>query len=886
MKRCYLLMIVACFSLSSISVANSLLLHYSFDGSVADPSLLAVDSSPNGYNATVTGDPIGSTDVPASLAGGNSWYADDNDFMDLDPSVPVPVNYTFAFWAKPDSHNARMIVGSDPEAGGIQIWQRAGGNFRLYHNNNQVINESEAGVVFDTTAWVHVAVTVDISTGTIALYVNGVERYSETGTALVALTEGPARIGARKRNPGEEFTRDYRGYLDDFRFYDYAMDTSEIVALAGISADTLSNVDAGELQVVAMHNVTDPNVVDPNLLKPTHPAWPMAFSTNPNSLLKPQPVAVQLSGSFMPESAIPSVTWSVTDANQAAHVTFEDAGALDTNVTFDEPNLYGLTLTVSDGSNVLTDTVLVKVKLAENALQAHWKFDGDPNDPNDYDWHYTTWTGNPGFGPGLVGDALILKHDDTISYGHAIGAETSISVAFWMKPASDFASDGTGMVRKQSGTTADPQGGWTFQLRKETEMRWRCSSGWDGGAGNMTVNESFPVETWSHVVGTYDGAEGEMKFYLNGKLVGQRNTSQTCFDSFIDEFTIGSANWSGMIDDLYVFDYPLNTDEIRPLVSKGMNVAPTVRLASDQVKIIQPAKEVLLTGSVVEEGAFTTTWTVLEKPDGATVTFSNPNTLTTSVQLESVGNYRLRATVTDQGTPPLSGSDEIVVKVRPEGFDGLEAHITFDDQTANSNLLTSVPYVGTLFGDPGWDLGLSGVEGDACLLLDGVDDHINFDAYLGSDPCCTIALWIGNDNINQSSHIIQKWASDGSGKGWLIRNRPTDNPGEISPMIGSGFSAGNNFNNSGGYLPPVAWTHLALTFDGSVCSLYMNGEQFFSEPIDPLYSPADLVTPMVIGYRWNNESNFFPGGIDEVRIYDYALNAEAMEALYKADGGQ
>ena len=77
-----------------------------------------------------------------------------------------------------------------------------------------------------------------------------------------------------------------------------------------------------------------------------------------------------------------------------------------------------------------------------------------------------------------------------------------------------------------------------------------------------------------------------------------------------------------------------------------------------------------------------------------------------------------------------------------------------------------------------------------------------------------------------------------------------------------------------------------MTFDGSVCSLYMNGEQFFSEPIDPLYSPADLVTPMVIGYRWNNESNFFPGGIDEVRIYDYALNAEAMEALYKADGGQ
>jgi hypothetical protein len=43
---------------------------------------------------------------------------------------------------------------------------------------------------------------------------------------------------------------------------------------------------------------------------------------------------------------------------------------------------------------------------------------------------------------------------------------------------------------------------------------------------------------------------------------------------------------------------------------------------------------------------------------------------------------------------------------------------------------------------------------------------------------------------------------------------------------------------------------------------------------------------MVIGYRWNNESRFFMGAIDEVRIYDYALTAEDVEALYKAEGGE
>ncbi len=659
-----------------------------------------------------------------------------------------------------------------------------------------------------------------------------------------------------------------------------------LVALCVGQAHALE-VDAGEPQVVAMHDVTDPNgPVDPNLLDPTHPAWPMAFSTNPNSPLSPIPVVVKLSGSHDVNTPV-TIVWSVTDASQAAHVSIDDVGVLDPNVTFDDPNLYSLTLSVDDGTSVVTDTVLIKVKLAGNALQAHWKFDGDPNDPNDYDWHYTTFTGNPDFGPGLVGDALILKPDDSISYGHAVGAETSISVACWMKPASDFAEDkSNGFVGKYSGTSSDPQGGWTFQLRSETELRWRCSSGWDGGAADLKVTESFPVDTWTHVVGTFDGATSVMKFYLNGKLVAERNATDTCFDSFIDEMTIGSGNWSGMIDDLYVFDYPIDTDEIRPLVAKGTNVAPVVALESDQIKILQPLTEVQLTAAVVEEGSYATAWTVVEKPVGSTVTFSDPQALVTTVKLESPGNYRLRVTVTDQGTPPMSGSDEIVVKARPSDFDGLEAHLTFDDQTANSDLSTSVPYMGELFGGPEWVEGLGG-EGDTAILLDGVDDHINFDSYLGSDPCCTIALWVGNDAIDKDSHIIQKWASNSSGKGWMIRNRVDDADGQIAIMIGSGFSGGGAYDVTDALIPAVTWTHLALTFDGSEVNLYLNGAQVFTDTVNNAnYSTGDLVTPTVIGYRWNNETRFYQGAVDEVRIYDYALSAEALEALYRANGGE
>lgn len=665
--------------------------------------------------------------------------------------------------------------------------------------------------------------------------------------------------------------------------------TFVILMLTTIPMQALE-VDAGLGQVVAMNDLLDPNSpVDANLLDPAHPSWPVPFATDPNTAFAVQPVTVQLDGSHDVNTPV-TMAWTVTDANQAALVSIDDASVLNPNVTFAEPNLYSLTLSVDDGSGPVTDTVQIKVKLVGNCLQAHWKFDGDPNDPNDYDWNYTDFTGTPDFGPGLIGDALILARDDSISYGNSIGAETSISVAYWMRPSADVASDGShGTVRKYSGNSSDPQGGWTFMYRSADEMRFRCSSGWDSGSGDLKVQitDAYPTETWTHICGSYDGATSEMKFYIDGQLAAERTANDTCFDNFVDEMIIGSEDWDGLIDDLYLFDYAISADEVRALVLKGKNVAPEVTMDPDQIKIVQPQNEVTLSATVVESGLYTAAWTVLEAPAGADVQFADPEAVNTTAQLSMAGNYRLQLTVTDQGAPPMSDAGEVVVKVRPEGFDGLEAHITFDGQNADSNLSTSVPYIGALFGEPTFVEGLSGQEGDYSVLLDGEDDHVNYDAYLGSDPNCTIALWVGNDDNTKDTHIIQKWASDSSNKGWMIRNRPQENDGQIATMIGSGFSGAGAYFVTEGLIPAVNWTHIAITYDGTLFNVYVNGVQVQSEDIgEDGYTAGDVVTPMVIGYRWNNDSRFFKGAIDEVRIYDYALSAAELQALYEADRGE
>ena len=120
-------------------------------------------------------------------------------------------------------------------------------------------------------------------------------------------------------------------------------------------------------------------------------------------------------------------------------------------------------------------------------------------------------------------------------------------------------------------------------------------------------------------------------------------------------------------------------------------------------------------------------------------------------------------------------------------------------------------------------------------------------------------------------HVIQKWAVDDSAVGWMTRVRGADD--NFAAMVGSSFNGG-----AGAYVQSPAtiladtWVHLALTFDGTWINIYQDGVLVNS--VDPAtdYTPADIVTPFVMGYRSNNTSSFVNGVLDEVRIYDYALS--------------
>ena len=75
-------------------------------------------------------------------------------------------------------------------------------------------------------------------------------------------------------------------------------------------------------------------------------------------------------------------------------------------------------------------------------------------------------------------------------------------------------------------------------------------------------------------------------------------------------------------------------------------------------------------------------------------------------------------------------------------------------------------------------------------------------------------------------------------------------------------------------LPLNAWSHLAVTFDGCVVRLFVNGVQAGSLPF--VGSMAASTGPLRLGGNgvWGE---WFAGLIDEVRVYSRALSASEIQ---------
>ena len=184
---------------------------------------------------------------------------------------------------------------------------------------------------------------------------------------------------------------------------------------------------------------------------------------------------------------------------------------------------------------------------------------------------------------------------------------------------------------------------------------------------------------------------------------------------------------------------------------------------------------------------------------------------------------------------------------------------------------------GTLVGDAQFIGG--GVYGGA-LSLDGSGDYVTIDGYKGINAIddvqqeFTVANWFRTTSTSGDTEMVTWGTNSGQQRlSWRVHE------GRLRTEHGSGNLRGNTYVNDG------EWHHGALVVTEGANLQVPNTRLYVDGVQDTTFSGSNNVylltanADVSIGRRADNNSRYWPGDIDEVRIYSRVLSDEEIEAL-------
>lgn len=196
------------------------------------------------------------------------------------------------------------------------------------------------------------------------------------------------------------------------------------------------------------------------------------------------------------------------------------------------------------------------------------------------------------------------------------------------------------------------------------------------------------------------------------------------------------------------------------------------------------------------------------------------------------------------------------------------AHYPFD---GNANDVTGNGMTATLAGGTAWTTGRSGQAVD----LSGSGAHVVLPSgLLAGAAAFSVATWVRLDTVTTWSRVFDF----GSGTGAYAFLSPRSSAGGARFAVTTGGAGAEQQINAPTALPQGVWTHVAVTQNGDLGVLYVNG-------LEVARNSAMTARPGNTTQNWIGRSQyggdpFLDGAVDSFRVYGRALTAAEVANLH------
>lgn len=349
-----------------------------------------------------------------------------------------------------------------------------------------------------------------------------------------------------------------------------------------------------------------------------------------------------------------------------------------------------------------------------------------------------------------------------------------------------------------------------------------------GGTFKEINQGSLSSTNWYQVVLTWSKTADELKAYINGNQVDSTQTGLGTWTGNLTstDVTIGSYNttgttnpWSGLINDVRLYDRALTADEIKAMHNPHYDVQAYTTNNYPNRELLRKYNTGITTGSFASE---------------------------------------------QNGPGPVAYWK----------FDDGQGQ-TAQDSTVNNNDGTLGASSASGGDDPTWTTEDQCVSGK-CLKFDGSADFISIadSSTIDTSTVMTLSTWVKPTVTNLNQMILSKYDSSTSDYeyGFFLRSNG------ILEYYFKSDSANNGVVTTTTALTANKWYHLTGTADGTNLKLYIDGilVNTTTQNGDGTGFTDD---PITIGQR-GDSTQYFNGFIDEPQIYPYARSAAQVKTDY------